>query len=266
MDDEKLKLNKLNIILIIIDVIIFFVVILSIVLLVNSFKDEGEIPQLEVTKERTSTSNTTTTTEYVPTTTTTTTRRNLNSPYYSVDPESILTDSLFNKKDLTSEEALTVMKSLYETADKIFNISDNSLLDIATTIDYAKENEKDVVTFEEQKYGIIYNSDALLKRCFVNRFLISDIYDYRYNYKRLFIKRGDDYYRLENTLGNVLIVKQEFIIVNKSSSSIEANMRYYKSNYKEMGYSSPVYQIMNFRAVFEQNRWKLSDIDYPLAD
>ncbi len=166
MDDEKFRLSKLNIIFLVVDIIIFILTIVSVVFLVNSFKEENELPNLEVTRERTSTTNTTTTTEYVPSTTTTTTRRNLNSPYYEVNASTILNEELLKKKELTKEEALIVMKTLYETVDKIFNISDNSLLDIATTIEYVKEGEKDVITFEDNKYGIIYNSDELLKKCF----------------------------------------------------------------------------------------------------
>ncbi len=266
MDDEKFRLSKLNIIFLVVDIIIFILTIVSVVFLVNSFKEENELPNLEVTRERTSTTNTTTTTEYVPPTTTTTTRRNLNSPYYEVNVSTVLNEELLKKKELTKEEALMVMKTLYETVDKIFNISDNSLLDIATTIEYVKEGEKDVITFEDNKYGIIYNSDELLKKCFSNYFLLNEIGKYRFNQKRIFIKRDNEFYRIQNILGNIELVKSDFIITQLSSSSIEANMRYYKSNYKELGYSSPVYQLMNFKATYERGSWKITSIDYPLTD
>ena len=99
MDDEKFRLSKLNIIFLVVDIIIFILTIVSVVFLVNSFKEENELPNLEVTRERTSTTNTTTTTEYVPSTTTTTTRRNLNSPYYEVNASTILNEELLKKKD-----------------------------------------------------------------------------------------------------------------------------------------------------------------------
>ena len=221
MDDEKFRLSKLNIIFLVVDIIIFILTIVSVVFLVNSFKEENELPNLEVTRERTSTTNTTTTTEYVPSTTTTTTRRNLNSPYYEVN---------------------------------------------ATTIEYVKEGEKDVITFEDNKYGIIYNSDELLKKCFSNYFLLNEIGKYRFNQKRIFIKRDNEFYRIQNILGNIELVESDFIITQLSSSSIEANMRYYKSNYKELGYSSPVYQLMNFKATYERGSWRITSIDYPLTD
>ena len=190
MDDDRFKLDKINILLIIVDVIIFILVIVSIILLVDSFKNESGLPELTVTRMRT--------TEYIPPTTTTTTRRNLVSPYYDVNVDSLLTEELLTKESVSNEEALIITKELFTTVDKIFNISDNSLLDIETTLDYAKDGEKDVITYEDKKYGIIYNSDALLKKCFSNYFLINEIGKYRYNQKRLFIKRNDNYYRLES--------------------------------------------------------------------
>lgn len=266
MDDERFKIDISNIIFIVIDVILFLLVIVSIVLLVNSFKDESSLPDLEVTKEKTSTTGIRTTTEHVPPTTTTTTRRNLVSPYYDVNVDEVLKEDILKKKDITEAEALEVMKLLYGTVDKIFNTSDNSLLDIVTTIDYAKDGEKDVIVSDDKKYGIIYNSDALLKKCFSTYFLINEIGKYKYNNVRLFIKRDNDYYRLENSLGNVTVEISDFVITNYYSGHIEANMRYYKSNYKEMGYSSPVYQLISFKANYELGRWKISEIKYPLCD
>lgn len=266
MDDDRFRLDKINIILIIIDVIIFLLLVVSIVLLVDSFKDESTLPDLDVTRERTSTSVKRTTTEYVPPTTTTTTRRNLVSPYYDVNVDSLLTEELLTKESVTNEEALTIMKELFTTVDKIFNISDNSLLDIATALEYAKTGEMDAITYEDKRYGVIYNSDALFKKCFSNYFLLNEIGKYRYNQKRLFLKRDNNYYRLESDNKNVSLEINEFIITNNGYGTINANMRYYKSNYKEMGYSSPVYQLMSFKATFERGRWKISEISYPLTD
>ncbi len=266
MDDDRFKLDKINILLIIVDVIIFILVIVSIILLVDSFKNESGLPELTVTRMRTSTSVLRTTTEYIPPTTTTTTRRNLVSPYYDVNVDSLLTEELLTKESVSNEEALIIMKELFTTVDKIFNISDNSLLDIETTLDYAKDGEKDVITYEDKKYGIIYNSDALLKKCFSNYFLINEIGKYRYNQKRLFIKRNDNYYRLESDKKDVSLEIGEFTIMNNGYGTINANMRYYKSNYKEMGYSSPVYQLMPFKATYERGRWRISEISYPLTD
>lgn len=266
MDDEKFRLSKSNIIVLIVDIVIFILVIVSIVLLVNSFEDESDLPILDVTKGRTSTSHERTTTEETTTTTTTTTRRNLNSPYYEVNVDTFLTDELLTKSNVSNEEALEIMKILYNGVDKIFNTSDNTLLDIATTIEYVKDGEKDVITSDDMKYGIIYNGETLLKKCFSSYFLYNEIGKYKINNKKLFLKRGDDYYRIENTLGDVEIVVNDFVVTNKLSNSISANMRYYKSNYKEMGYSAPVYQMMSYRATFELGRWKLVEINYPLTD
>lgn len=266
MNDDRFKLNKSNIILIIIDIVIFILVILSVILLVNSFKDESNLPDLEVIKMRTSTSVKRTTTEYVPPTTTTTARRNLTSPYYDVNVDSILTEEILKKNAVSNEEALEIMKTLYNTVDKIFNTSDNSLLDIATTIEYAKDGEIDSILVDNNKYGIIYNSENLFKKCFSNYFLVNEVSKYKYNNNRLFVKRDNNYYRIEDKLGDVKLEVTDFVITQNYTGHIEANMRYYKSNYKEMGYSSPVYQMMHYRATYELGRWKIAEIDYPLCD
>lgn len=265
MDEEVFKLNKLNIIIIIVDVILFILVVISFILLANSFGSEEELPNLEVTQDRTSTVNPRTTTTTTTTTTEVTTRKNLNSPYYNVDPNSILTNELLTKHNLNNEEAMQVMDILFEVGSKIFNTSDNSLLDIATTIDYAKEGEIDKVVIDDTNYGIIYNGDALLKKCFSNNFIYF-INNKKLDGKSVIRLRNNNYYRMENKLNNV-----ELVLVNKTletlgTSNIKVNMTYYKSNYKEEGYSAPVYKKFTFEAYFEGNRWRLSEFSYPLLD
>ncbi|MCH5167080.1 MAG: hypothetical protein J1F35_04220 [Erysipelotrichales bacterium] len=265
MDDEKFKINKTNIIVLIVDIVLFVLVIISIILLVNSFKDESRLPNLEVTKERTSTSFIRTTTEETTTTTTTTTRRNLNSPYYDVDVDSLLTSELLTKKNLTNEEALEVSKSLFDIASKIFNTSDNSLLDIETTIDYAKEGEIDAITIDGTKYGIIYNGKSLLEKCFT-QYYIYEFYNIKIAGNRVIRENKDNYYRVENKLDNVEVVVNDLSVSSVLGSTITANLLYYKSNYKEEGYTSPVYQKMTFKMIYEYGRWKINEFKYPLVD
>lgn len=265
MYEEVFKLSKLNIIIIIIDVILFLLVVVSFILLANSFGNEEELPNLEVTQDRTRTVNPRTTTTTTTTTTQITTRKNLNSPYYNVDSNAILTNELLTKHSLNKEEAMQIMDSLFEVGSKIFNTSDNSLLDIETTIEYAKEGEIDKVVIDDTNYGIIYNGEALFKKCFSNNFI------YFINNKKLDGKsvikiRNNNYYRMENKLNNVELVLVNKTIDSLGTSNIKASMTYYKSNYKEEGYSSPVYKKFVYEAYFEENRWKLSEFDFPLLD
>lgn len=265
MYDERFKLNKINILLIVIDVLIFILVVISFVLLAKSFGDETELPYLEVTQGRTSTKNPKTTTTPTTTTTEVTTRKNLNSPYYNLDPNTLLTSELLTKHTLTKEEAIEVMDILFETGSKLFNTSDNSLLDIATTIDYAKEGEIDKIVIEDVNYGIIYNGDELFKKAFSNNY-IYNMNTKKINGRSIFLVRNNNYYRIENKLSNV-----ELVLVNKNldllgTSNITVSMTYYKSNYKEEGYTSPVYKKFTFEAYYEAGRWKLSNFHYPLLD
>lgn len=265
MNDEAFKLNKINIIFIVIDVILFILVVIAFILLSISFGSEAELPNLEVTQGRTSTVNPRTTTTTTTTTTEVTTRKNLNSPYYNVDPTTLLTSELLTKQTLNKEEAMEVMNILYEIGSKIFNTADNSLLDIATTIDYAKGGEIDKIDIDGTFYGIIYNGDALLKKTFSNYFIYM-MNDKKINGKSVIRGKNSNYYRMANELNNV-----ELVLVNKSinlvgTSNISASITYYKSNYKEEGYTSPVYKKFTFEAYFEAGRWKLSEFYYPLLD
>ena len=265
MDDEKFKISKSNIIVLIIDIVLFILIIISIILLVNSLKDESKLPNLEVTKERTSTSFIRTTTEEIIPTTTTTTRRNLVSPYYDINVDSILNSDLFTRNNLTNEEALEVVKSLYEIGSQIFNTSDYSLLDTFTTIDYAKEGEIDAIENNGVKYGIIYNGDALLNKCFTKYYMLS-ITSSKIGGNKVILNKNGNYYRMENKLGNVELVINDFNITSLSEKNITASMLYYKSNYKEEGYSSPVYHRMSMKLMFESGRWKIQEFKYPLVD
>ena len=270
MDDEKFVLNKSNIIVLVIDAILFILVLVSIILLVNSFKEESGLPELEVTKERTSTSFSRTTTEETTTTTTTTAKRDLVSPYYDVNVDNILNDELLTKNNITNEEALSVANMLYEVASKILNISDNSLLDIKTTIEYAKEGEIDSLINNDIHYGIIYNGESLLKKVFTEYYVLN-INNLKINGTKAFINNNGTYYRMENKLSNVDIITNSFILSKDynykyDNKNIYASMNYYKTNYKEEGYSSPVYKTMNMRLLYEYGRWRINEINFPLMD
>ncbi len=265
MDDEKFKLNKSNIIFMVIDIVLFILVVISFIFLAKSFGEESLLPDLEITQDRTSTKSPRTTTTSTTTTTVPATKKSLNSPYYNLDPNTLLTSELLTKKELSKDEAMEVMTLLYETGSKVFNTTDNSLLDIATTIEYAKEGEIDKVVIDDVNYGIVYNGNDLLKKLFTNSYLYA-LNNQRIKGKSVFKVKNNNYYRMENKLSDV-----ELVIVNKnidfySTASITANITYYKSNYKEEGYTSPVYKKFIFEAFYEENRWKLSEFKFPLLD
>lgn len=265
MDEERFKLDKINIIILIIDVLLFILVVISFIFLAKSFGNESELPNLEVTKDRTSTISPKTTMTTTMSTTTTTTRKNLNSPYYNLNTNDILTSELLTKQNLNKDEALEVMNTLFDIGSKITNLTDNSLLDIATTIEYAKDDEIDKITVDNINYGIIYDGNALFKKCFTNNF-IYNLSNNKLNGNSIFKVQKGNYYRMENKLGNI-----ELVLINKeldllSPSLLRENIVYYKSNYKEEGFTAPAYKKFTFEAFYENGRWKISEFNFPLLD
>lgn len=263
--DDKFKLNKLNIIFIIVDILLFILVVISFIFLAKSFGEEVELPNLEVTQDRTSTQSPRTTAEITTTTTEVTTKKNLNSPYYNLDPNTLLTSELLLKQNVSKDEAMEVMDMLFDIGSKVFNTTDNSLLDIATTLEYAKEGEIDKIVANDINYGIVYNGNDLMSKLFTNSYLY-DINNRKIDGKSVIILKNNNYYRMENKLGDV-----ELVLINKSvevlgSSNLSASITYYKSNFKEEGYTSPVYKKFTYEAFYEGGRWKLSEFKFPLLD
>lgn len=266
MNDEKFKLNKSNIILInITSLLLISVIIFSILLIISLNDPNTDLPYLEVTEGRTSTKYKTTSINTTTTTITTTTTRILTSPYYEVNMDNYLNSDLFTKQTLNKDEAKIVITELYELANKFYNISDNSLLDIKATIEHSKLNEIDSITNNNDKYGIIYNYSDIVDKLFVEDIKLR-ITRFKYNGSNVFMKSNNNYYRLENKMDNVELILVSLNLNSVSNGIVEASTTYYKSNYREEGYSSPVYKTVKIEAKYENNRWKISNYNYPLYD
>lgn len=263
MFDEDFRINKTNIIVLIITIIILVVLIFTSICLINTLNTPVEgLPDLEITKGRTSTLHPTTTTTTTTTTTVKTTTRALKSPYYNVDVNKILSDPLLVDDSLNREEATTVFNTLYNFANSFFNISDDSLLDITTVVNHAKKNEKDMIVINNSKYGEIYNYDKIVEKMFdpSGLYLITK---YTYKGEKVITEKDGKYYRLENKLGNSVPVVASTAIKTFTQYRIDGVVRYYMADYKDQGLSSPVYKELNITLLYNNGRWRIRDYNFP---
>lgn len=263
MFDEDFEISKSNIIFLVITIIILIATIATGVVLINTLNTPVEgLPDLDITKGRTSTLHPTTTTTTTTTTTKLTTTRPLKSPYYDLSANMVLTEPLLVDDSLNREEATTVFNTLYNTANSFFNISDNSLLDIDTVVKHAKKNEKDMIIINGSKYGEIYNYNGVIDKLFdpSGLYLVTK---YTYKGEKIIIEKDGKYYRLENKLGNSIPVIASTAIKTFTQYRIDGVVRYYMADYKEQGLSSPVYKEMNITLLYNNGRWRIRDYNFP---
>lgn len=262
-DEDKFIINKSNIVMIIITSILFILTIITAIFLYKSLSNEVKpLPNLETTQGRTSTISSRTTT-ILTTTTQTTTIPPSSSPYYKVNVEEILNNDILTKKDITKEEASEIAKIMFDFLNKFYNISDVSLFDITSVIKYAKEGESDKITYRNATYGEIYNGNEIIAKAFSKskQYLITG---YKYNNDFIIVKENNKYYRLENKISQFDLVFASIIVEKYNDNNIKANIRYYYSNYEEEGYTSPVYKSLTLELVYENDRWKTYNYDFPL--
>lgn len=266
MFDEDFKLNKSNILMIIITAISIIILIVMIILLIISFSNPvSDLPTLEISQGKTSTVSPRTTTTTTTTETTTTTTAPLKSPYYTVNVSSLLSNELFTKSKLTRSEAEEVAKEIYEVANAFYNISDNSLLNINLVINHAKSSESDKITQDGNNYGQVYNYDELVDKLVIDSYKYS-LLNIKYDNNLIFIQKNNKYYRLENKLDEVYPVFVSLTVSTYNEYQINCEVRYYLSNYLETGATSPVYKVSNLTLAFENNRWKIKEYKFPLYE
>jgi hypothetical protein len=137
-DYEKFKMNKSNVIMLVITSILFIILLVVSVMLGVSLKKPNQgLPSLNITQGRYTTRSTTAGTG---TTTTTTTKvRRESSPYYEVDVDSLLNDEIYKKRELSREEALKVGQGLFEVVNPLYDFTDNSLFDTEAVVNSVKE-------------------------------------------------------------------------------------------------------------------------------
>lgn len=264
MEEDKFKLNRSNIIFIVIFSILLIILIVVSVLLYRSFSKPIEgIPDLDITHGRTSTVSTMSTTMTTTTTTTTTTKA-LSSPYYTIDVDSILNSDLLTKQDLTRSEVTEVAQELYDFANKFYNINDNSLFDIKTTVQNAKSNEKDKIVIDGHNYGQMYNFEAIENKAF-NSDMAYKIFDVEYDGVPVIIENDGSYYRLEGSDSDIYPIFASISLSSYNQREIQANISYYMSNYREDGYTAPVYKSVTITLRYDE-RWQIYSYEFPLYE
>jgi len=260
-DYEKFKLSLSNVFMLTLTLALLGVLILVSYMLYQSLQKPNDgLPTLNITQGRNTTESTTA--GSATTTTTTTKKIRTESPYYELDVDNILKDEIFTKKQLSRDDALKVGEELFKVVFPLYNYADNSLFDIDATINGAKEGELDAITVKNVSYGELYNFEAFLEKVFSssNR---SSIYNLRYNKTNVFIKEDGHYYRMKSPVKSVNMVIADYNLVSLTSNNLNIQIRYYNSNYKELGYTAPNYKTMNLTATFEE-RWKVSSYDCPI--
>ena len=145
--EDKFKLDKLNIYLIIITIIVLVIFVITCVRLVKSNKNsESKLPILETTAGNTSTKYAITTTESTTTSiavTTTVNYATLNSPYYSINTN-ILSEDIYKKnKNLSSEESKSIVEGILKYANALYDPNDYSIFNTDLVNKAAKDGESD---------------------------------------------------------------------------------------------------------------------------
>ncbi len=193
--EDKFKLDKLNIYLLVVTVIVFIILVVTIVRLAQSNKiKDTELPRLETTAGNTSTQFTTTTTEATTTTKTTTTiPTNLSSPYYSVDLN-IFTEDIYKNNNVDNETAKQIVEGFIKYANALFDTNDYSVFNTDLINKVAKDGELDKIVENGIVYCELYNMLPYLDKLF-NDHRPNRIYT-KYNNKDIIILRNDRYYRM----------------------------------------------------------------------
>lgn len=263
MEDEKFKLNKNNYIFIGIVSILTIILIIIGICLYKSFSEPiDSLPVLDVTVGRTSTV-APTTTKVTTTTTTTTTMRPLKSPYYHVDNSKLINNEILAKEKITRDDAIKIVELLYTYANNLFNIADNTLYNTAAVMAFAKDNETDKITENDNNYAELYNFSNDIEKLIVS-YMHYSLVDIKYNDIPIFIKENNKYYRLENKGLTSFPIFVSVTLDNFNNSEIKAKVRYYLSDYLSSGATAPVYKSSDIVLRFEKTNWKIYSYNFPL--
>ena len=255
MEDDKFKLDKLNIYLIIILCIVLVVLVLTSIRFAKSKKNEGsKLPTLETTAYVTSTTDTTTTTTTT-TTTVTTVPANLNSPYYNVDTN-ILTDDMYkNNTNIDNETAKKLVEGLVNAASKVLDTNDFSVFRTDIVDQYTKPGELDKIDENGKVYLELYDLDNYLSKVFDGYEFGKDLEDYAYGETRVFKKANGKYYRLKAISDDNLIINH-ITIKSADEEKIKASISF-KYKKKENAFKNADITLEFY------NTWKISKYDYP---
>lgn len=270
MLQDKFKLSKMNVILILLNVLLVILVIVAAVQLITSLKDTShEIPDLETTAGKSSTreADATTTTSSETTTTTTKKRGNETSPYYDIDLGSILNEELVTKKQLNQEEKSTLGAQFFKVLEGIYEGSDDDFINVTFLLTKAKDGEKDKLVKDNHEYGLVYNGKEVFKKIFDYNILYL-IGNYENEDKvrvLLYINDTDEYYKMGSTTGKKSYVVTNTQVVGTGSDTFKYKVIYYDADYKEKGNKSPVYESSEISIKYDSSikRWMIDNFSFP---
>ena len=267
MLEDKFKLTRANITLIVINCILVVFVILAAVQLIFSLKDKsGEIPELKTTAGKSSTlvADGTSTTSIETTTTITKKIGNENSPYYNIDIYSILNKDLLEKENISKEEKIELGKQFLTILDGILNPSNDDLINVSYLLTKVKPGEKDKISVNGKDYGIIYNSEEFLKSIMsdnmiykLKEYTINEIPVVYYN------EENREYYKIsgDNKINNYKIINYEYQNVGQREYSLK--IIYTNPDEKASSYKSA---FVKLQYTYTKNCWEISDFNFPYED
>lgn len=269
MIKDEFKLTPLNIALIVVDILLVLIVIAAAIQLIGSLNDSNDtIPDLRTTAGKTSTkeadlTTTTSTEEY---TTTTKKQGNPNSPYYDLVVNDLLTDELFKKNSgLSKADQTKIIEAYFNVLCDIYDYADNDPINIEYLLEHVKAGENDILTANNHRYGIIYNSNELFKRVFYSTTGVNYT-NYKSNDVPILVLKDGNYYKVE-PLGekSSFVVDSYTIYSTMTSSMIYGKVVYYDSNYKEQGLSTPEYKSIKINLKYDNTNkvWKILNFEFP---
>ena len=267
---DEFKFTKLNIVLIVLNVGLVILCILAAIQLIGSLKDKNEkAPDLLTTADKSSTraGDLTNTTTEETITTTTKKQGNPNSPYYDYNIEELFADELISKeKIVTTSDQKALVKIYFEILCYLYDVTNDELINTSYLLEHVKPGEADMVTYNNHKYGLIYNGPTLMKKLFLNLDWKSSYTKYMAENVPIILEKDGNFYKLENTLGDSIIhIDRYSLSENIYGNTISGKIIYYNTNYKEHGLKTPEYKSVKLILKYstDDKMWKVDSFDFP---
>ena len=270
MIKDEFKFTKLNIILIVFNVILVILCILAAIQLIGSLHDKNEkAPELLTTADKSSTreANLTRTTTEETTITTTKKQGNLNSPYYDYNIDELFNNELVSKEKITTtNDQKALVKIYFDILCYLYDVTNDDLINTSYLLEHVKPGERDSVTYNNHKYGIIYNGPALMKKLFFDMNWKASYTKYMSENVPIILEKDGNFYKLENTIGNSIVhIDSYSLSSNISGDTIYGKVIYYNTNYKELGKKTPEYKSVKLELKYKtaDKMWKVDSFDFP---
>ncbi len=270
MIKDEFKFTKLNIILIVFNVGLVILCVLAAIQLIGSLRDKNEkIPELLTTADKSSTraGDLTNTTTEETTITTTKKQGNLNSPYYDYNIDELFKDELVTKENITTtSEQKALVKIYFDILSYLYDVTNDELINTSYLLEHVKPGEKDMIIYNNHKYGIVYNGEALLNKIFFYSKTAGRPIKYMSEGLPIILEKDGNVYKLENTIGkSILHIDSYSLSSNMSGGTINGKIIYYNTNYKEQGLKTPDYKsaMLKLKYKTEDKMWKVESFDFP---